>query len=61
MDQRGHIYSAPENLITPEDKARLEGYLKGREDADLLSEAKTAAFEAKVREMEAARERGNDT
>lgn len=61
MDPRGHIYSAPEDSIPPEDKARLEGYLKGREDADLLSGVKAAALEAKVREMEAARERGNDT
>lgn len=60
MDPHGRIYSAPEDLIPAEDKARLDGYLKGREEAELLaerlailSEVKAAAYEAKIREMEA--------
>lgn len=54
MDARGHIYEAPEDQIPAADKARLEGFLKGRDEADLLDDVKAAAFEAKVRQMEAA-------
>lgn len=51
MDARGHIYSGPEDTIPPEDKARLDGFLRGREEADLLKDIKAAALEAKVGEM----------
>lgn len=60
MDPKGRIYSAPKDEISAEDKARLDGYLKGREEAEVLAEraallleVKSAAYEAKVREMEA--------
>jgi hypothetical protein len=55
MDDRGHIYEADD--ASPEDKARLDGYLRGRAEAELLADVKKAAYEAKLREMEA-RERG---
>jgi hypothetical protein len=54
MDRDFNIYSAPGDLIPDADKARLGGYLKGREEAAHLAEA---AFEVKFAEMEAQRER----
>lgn len=57
MDANYEIYSAPEDEIPAEDKARLDGYLKGREEAaKLLEEVKAEALAAKIREMEAARD-----
>jgi hypothetical protein len=46
--------------VPPEDKARLDGYVRGRAEAELLFEVK-AAYEAKVREMEAMRIVKGDT
>lgn len=34
MDVRGNIYEALSDLIPPEDKARLDGYLKARAEMD---------------------------
>ena len=34
MDPRGHIYEAPLADIPAEDKARLDGFLRGRAEAD---------------------------
>lgn len=53
MDARGNIYSALDKDIPNEDKARLDGFLKAREEMGLLNDIKEAAFEAKIREMEA--------
>lgn len=50
LDPNGHIYESDD--VPAEDKARLEGYLRGREEADLLADVKKAAYEAKVCEME---------
>ena len=52
MDSRGHIYSAPEGLIPLEDKARLDGYLRGREEAQILDAERLATLEG----MKAARD-----
>ncbi len=60
MDANFNIYSAPEALIPEADKARLDGYLKGREEAALLDEGKTmmeATYEVKLVEMESLRDR----
>jgi hypothetical protein len=56
MNNDGHIYMAPEDEIPAEDKARLDGFLRGRAEADmaLLRDVKNAAYEAKVREMQEA-------
>lgn len=54
MDQHGRIYEALDDQIPAADKARLDGYLKGRAEADFLGDMKATALEAKVREMEAA-------
>lgn len=53
MDSSFRIYMAEEKDIPGEDKARLDGFLKGREEAEMLLDIKRAAYEAKVREMEA--------
>lgn len=53
MDANWRIYSAPKDEIPPEDEARLSGYLKGREEAALLAEAKIREIEARMREEEA--------
>jgi hypothetical protein len=37
MDADGHIYRAPEDQIPAEDKARLDGFLKGRAEAGELA------------------------
>jgi hypothetical protein len=34
MDPNGHIYEDLDDRIPAEDKARLQGYLKGRAEAD---------------------------
>ncbi len=52
MDPNGRIYEAPDDQIPAADKARLDGYLKGRAEGGLLDDVKAAAFEAKVRELE---------
>jgi hypothetical protein len=53
MDPMGHIYEGTdEKPVKPEDAARLDGYVRGRAEAELLRDIKTAAYEAKVREME---------
>lgn len=36
MDAEGHIYEAPEGDVPAEDKARLDGYLRGRAEAEKL-------------------------
>ena len=57
MDARGNIYSADESLIPIEDKARLDGFLRAREEMALLADVKEAAFEAKIRDLEAERDK----
>lgn len=52
MDAQGRIYHDEDP--PDEDKARLDGYLRGRAEAELLQDVKNAAYEAKVREMEKA-------
>lgn len=42
MNSAGSIYSAPDDTIPAEDKARLDGYLRGRDDAARLDDAKAA-------------------
>lgn len=37
MDPNGRIYRAPEDEIPAEDRARLDGYLRGREEAAKLA------------------------
>lgn len=55
MDAEGRIYHGDD--VPDEDRARLDGYLRGRAEAELLQEVKGAAYEAKVREMEEAQRR----
>lgn len=52
MDPNGHIYES--DNVPPEDAARLDGYLRGKAEAELLKDVKQAAYEAKVREMQEA-------
>lgn len=59
MDAEGRIYQATQDQIPTEDKARLDGYLRGKAEAELLQDIKLAAYEAKVREMEEAQRRGD--
>jgi hypothetical protein len=54
MDSSFRIYSAEAELISSEDKARFEGFVKGREEADMKD--RLAEMEAKVRELERARD-----
>jgi hypothetical protein len=54
MNADGHIYRSDD--VPPEDKARLDGFLRGREEAELLADIKLAAYEAKIRQMEAERD-----
>lgn len=49
MDARGNIYEDDPKKISPEDKARLEGYLLAREDAEL--DAKIAQRKAMVEKL----------
>ena len=51
MDPNGHIYESED--VSAEDRARLEGYLKGRAEADMKD--KLAEMQARVRELEAQR------
>jgi hypothetical protein len=47
MDPRGHIYEgSKEKPVKPEDAARLDGYLKGRAEAD--AKKRDAEMEAKL-------------
>lgn len=55
MDDSGRIYHGDD--VPDEDKARLDGYLRGRAEAELLQDVKKAAYEAKVRELEEAQAR----
>lgn len=54
MDPRGHIYMDDEDKIPAEDKARLDGFLRGRSEADALAIARKqrriAAIEARLAE-----------
>lgn len=63
MDAQGNIYSGIKDEIPADDKARLDGYLRGREEQQILhagvaakAAAVEAALEAKVRELEALRD-----
>lgn len=51
MDPNGNIYEAPEDEIPAEDKARLDGYLKARAEAD--ARAQLEALAAKLNRLEA--------
>lgn len=53
MDSSYRIYQAPEDEIT--DEARLEGYLKGRAEAEGPARAKAIENAMKALEAEAAR------
>jgi hypothetical protein len=55
MDARGRIYHGED--VPPEDEARLDGYLRGRAEAELLLDVKKAAYETKIRELEEAQRR----
>lgn len=54
MDPNGRIYQGDENMIPAEDKARLEGYLRGRAEAH--REELLAEMEARIREFEKGRD-----
>ena len=49
MDAEGRIYEGDD--VSAEDRARLDGYLRGKAEAELLKDIKKAAYDAKVREM----------
>lgn len=51
MDPNGHIYIADEDEIPEADKARLDGYLRGKAEASELERAR-AAFEEAVKKMQ---------
>lgn len=52
MDPHFRIYSAPEDEIPAEDKARLDGYLRGRAEAELLKLEKADLLnEIKMKEI----------
>jgi hypothetical protein len=54
MDSSYNIYSAAEGqIIPPEDLARLDGYLKGREEADVKAEVER--LRQAVRDMDSQR------
>lgn len=55
MDPYGRIYRAPEESIPEEDKARLDGYLRGRAEAEDIAERKAAQAAKLERELAAAR------
>lgn len=56
MDPMGNIYESDD--VPAEDKARLEGYLKARAEADADKHADLLAeMEAKVRALEAEQDR----
>lgn len=48
MDPNGHIYQDKAELIPLEDKARLEGFLRGRAEAD---EDKIEAIEDRLERL----------
>lgn len=48
MNADYQIYSAPDDVIPAEDKARLDGYLRGRHEAQIISTERIAAMEAKA-------------
>lgn len=48
MDPNFRIYTAPEDEIPPEDKARFDGYLKGLTDAKV---EQIAEIEARIEEL----------
>ena len=52
MNPDGQIYIAPEAEIPAEDKARLDGYLRGRAEAEALAE-----MQEKVLALQAEEER----
>lgn len=58
MDDRGNIYERDPDKIPAEDKARLEGFLKGRAEAD-AAKARAEYLEdrealiAKIHQLEA--------
>lgn len=54
MDPRGHIYAGTDaEPVTPQDQVRLDGYLRGRAEAELQlhREAVRAALEAEGYEV----------
>lgn len=51
MNPDGHIYMDHPDNIPAEDKARLDGFLRGRAEADKLKEQLIAAKEAQLREL----------
>lgn len=55
MDPNGHIYIEDEAKIPPEDKSRLDGYLRGRAEADkrLVDEEKMAELRGELEEFRA--------
>lgn len=53
VDARGNIYMAPEVEIPVEDKARLDGYLRGRAEATALLAKKLEGLERLVEERAA--------
>jgi hypothetical protein len=55
MDPNGRIYHAPEDQIPAEDKARLDGYLRGRDEAETIAERKAAQAAKLERELARAR------
>lgn len=52
MDANGHIYMSAD--VPAEDKARLDGYLRGRAEAD--KNAVLERLEQRIRELEAERD-----
>jgi hypothetical protein len=55
MDPYGRIYMDDDEKIPPEDKARLDGYLRGRAEADkrLVDEEKMAELRGELEALEA--------
>lgn len=54
MDANYRIYSDDADKIPAEDKARLEGFLKGREETDL--KAQMAELQQKIHRLKAEEE-----
>lgn len=48
MDPNGRIYEDLDEAIPAEDKARLDGYLKGRAESDALADFETLRAEVKA-------------
>lgn len=60
MDEHGHIYSASTDSIPDVDVARLQGYLKGRADADELQHVRDLGdLKREIEQLRAAQERGD--